>query len=139
MSKVLPQEIKDLQFFAEQFGSPADFEAFLQGIIDTQEGQLSGLIGVSTFDSVTASIVARVKQAAISLVAVELFRRRINRLSGNADADTAAIIAVLQKAKKEYQADADAVIGLLSSPSPDAAMSDGFSSGVTISDPFGVT
>jgi len=139
MSKIEPQNIKDLQFFAEQFGSPADFEAFLQGIIDTQEKQLSGLIGSDTFDSAEIVIADRVKLAATYLVAVELFRRRINRLAGNADEKTAVIIKVLQSSKNEYQADANAVIEILSSPSPESAMSDGFSSGVTISDPFGVT
>lgn len=136
MPKVTPQEIKDLQFFAEQFGSQVDFDAFLQGIIDAQESQLSGLIGAATFDSTTTVIAARVKLAATYLVAVELFRRRINRLSGNADEQTAIIIKTLQTAKKEYQADADAVIVMLSSPAPEAAISDGFSSGVTVSDHY---
>lgn len=137
MSKITPQSLKDLQFFAEQFGNQVDFDTFLQEIINTQESQLSGLIGAATFDSVVPVVAERVKLAATYLSAVELFRRRINRLSGNADEQTAIIIKTLQTAKKEYQADANAVIELLASPAPESSLSEGFSSGVVESSPFG--
>lgn len=134
-SKVTPQDMKDLQFFSEQFGAQVDFDTFLQAIIDRQESLLSGMIGADTFNSETAVVAERVKLAATNLVAVELFRRRINRLAGNADEQTAVIIKVLQTSKNDYQTEADGVISRLAT-SPEESLSDGFSSGVTVSEHY---
>lgn len=136
MSKVAPQDLKDLQFSTEQFGQPADFDTFLQGIIDIQETLLSGRIGSATFDSAEAIVAAQVKNASLSLSAVELFRRRINRLSGNIDANTAILIKTLQTSQKTYQEESnDMIVRLVASPG--VADSSGFSCGVIVSDSFG--
>lgn len=110
MSKLAPQALKDIQFSTEQFGTPADFDAFLQAIIDTQETLLLGRIGSTTFDSEDAVVSTQVKQAALCLSAAELFKRRINRLSGNIDEGTAILIKTLQTSLKSYQDEAGDII-----------------------------
>ncbi len=112
-SKTTPQEMIELQFVEEQFNGVADFEAFLQGIINNQEGLLAGRIGSSTFDSTNPAIVAQVKRASVCVVAAELLQRRINRLSGNVDADTALLIRTLQTAKTDYTKEAEEKISRL--------------------------
>jgi len=129
MSKVTPQNIKDLQFVAEQFGDPADFDAFLQGVINDQESILAGRVGDAVFNSAVSVIASQVKAASVSLVAAELLQRRINRLSGNVDADTGSLIRTLQASRKEYLAEAEEKIArvVTSGSAPDSG---GYSGGV---------
>ncbi len=135
MSKVTPQNMKDLQFVDEQFGTPADFDVFLQGVIDSQESLLTGRVGTTVFNSTDPVIAGQVKAASISMVAAELLQRRINRLSGNIDADTGALIRTLHTARKEYLADAEEKIArvVTCGSAPDSG---GFSGGVWTSDHY---
>jgi len=129
MSKVTPQNIKDLQFVAEQFGDPADFDAFLQGVINDQESILTGRVGNAVFNSAVSIIASQVKAASVGMVAAELLQRRINRLSGNVDADTGSLIRTLQASRKEYLAGAEEKISrvVTSGSAPDSG---GYSGGV---------
>jgi len=135
MSKVTPQNMKDLQFVAEQFGDPADFDAFLQGVINDQESILAGRVGDAVFNSAVPVIASQVKAASVSMAAAELLQRRINRLSGNVDADTGALIRTLQATRKEYLADAEEKIlrVVTSGSAPDSG---GYSGGVCTSDHY---
>jgi hypothetical protein len=107
--------MKDLQFSAEQFGSVFDFDAFLQGIIDEQEALLSDRIGASVL--VAPALQVHIKRAEKCLCAAELFQLRINRLSGNVDAETAVLIGQLKKAKTDYLEEAERIIPKLISGS----------------------
>jgi hypothetical protein len=105
-SKIDPENLIDLQFSAEQFVSD-DFETLLQDVIDAQEAELFTRLGSPIFDSVATAIVTQVKRLSLCLCAAELLQLRINRLSGNIDADSATIISVLQEARKEYLREVD--------------------------------
>jgi hypothetical protein len=107
VSKVTPQNLIDMQFSPEQFNAVMDFTAFLQAIIDNQELLLSGRMGSTVFNSATTAIAEQVKRASLCLSAAELLQLRINRLSGNVDADSAVIIRVLQDARKQYLNEAE--------------------------------
>lgn len=130
-SKITPQKMKDLQFVAEQFNAVLNFDDFLQGVIDNQEAILSSRIGASLFNSSTQAIIDQVKRASLCLCAAELQQLRINRLSGNADADTAMMIRTLQIAQSNYLKEADDKISRLIS-SGASADSGGYAGGVLI-------
>lgn len=108
MAKVLPQDIKDLQFVAEQFNSVVDFDAFVQAVIDEQEALLVDRIGSVAF--ATTGLSVHIKRAEKCLVAAELLQLRINRLSGNIDAETAVLISQLKKNRQDYLDQADRVV-----------------------------
>lgn len=131
-SKITPQNLKDQQFVAEQFGDVADFDAFLQGVIDFQEKLLSGKVGTVLFNSATAAISDQVKQAAINLAASDLTQRRLVRASGNINEDTARIIDAITKIKKGFdEAAAQAVSRILGAGA--SSDSNGYSGGVVVS------
>ena len=104
----LPQDIKDLQFVPEHFNAVLDFDAFLQGIIDEQEALLSDRVGVSVLSN--SSLAIHVKRVEKCLTAAELLQLRINRLSGNVDVESAALISQLKKARQDYQDEAERII-----------------------------
>ena len=132
MSKVTPQDMKDLQFVVEQFNAPVDFDAFLQGVIDFQENLLLGKVGAALFNSATAAISDQVKQAAINLAASDLTQRRLVRASGNINEDTARIIDAITKIKKGFdEAASQASSRILGAGA--SADSSGYSGGVVVS------
>jgi hypothetical protein len=131
MSVVVPQDLKDLGFIAEGFGTPVDFETFLQNVIDEQEALLSDRIGADTFADTT--VANQVKQAAKYLSAAELIQRRINRLTLNLDADTAGVMSQLRRSKLDYLDLADPVITKLVT-SPGATESGGYAGSVNETD-----
>lgn len=112
-SKTTPQNLIDLQFVAEHFNATVSFNTFLQGVIDRQEAALSARLGATTFNSATTAIADQVKNAALSLCAAELLQLRINRLSGNVDADSATLIRALQSSRSEYLNSAEEKISRL--------------------------
>lgn len=136
MSKAVPQDMKDLQFVAEQFNSVTDFDAFLQGVIDGQEALLVGRVGSLIFDSSDIVIAAMVKQASISLSAAELLQRRIVRLSGNVDEGTAVIISTLQKTQNAHNQEAEKNIARLILKGNQADNSSDFAGGSSVSSHF---
>lgn len=107
-TKAIPQDIKDLGFTVEQFGAVADFDGFIQAILDEQEALLSGRAGAAAVSSST--LAAQVKRAEKCLAGAEMLQRRINRLSGNVDADTAILIPQLKKARQDYMDEAERII-----------------------------
>lgn len=111
----IPQDMKDLQFSAEQFGPVIDFDIFLQNIIDEQEALLTDRVGVAVLSN--SALLVHLKRVEKCLCAAELFQLRINRLSGNVDAETAVLIGQLKKAKSDYQDEAEKVIPKLISGS----------------------
>ncbi len=131
-SKITPQNMKDQQFVAEQFGAVTNFDTFLQEVIDTQESLLSGKIGTALFNSSTAEIVSQVKQAAINMTAADLTQRRLVRASANINQDTAAIISALNKIKSGFEEAAAAAISRIIGAGA-SADSGGFSGGVVVS------
>jgi hypothetical protein len=130
-SKITPQNVKDMQFVAEQFNAVLSFDTFLQGVIDNQEAILSGRIGAAVFNSTTQAIIDQVKRASLCLCAAELLQLRMNRLSGNADADTALMIRTLQASQSNYLKEAEEKISRLIS-SGASADSGGYAGGVVI-------
>lgn len=132
MSKASPQDIKNQQFVAEQFNGVTDFDAFLQGAIDTQEGLLLGKIGAALFNSSTAEIANQVKQASINMTASDLTQRRLVRASANINQDTASIISALNKIKTGFEEAAAAAISRITCAGA-SADSSGYSGGVVVS------
>jgi len=124
VSIVVPQDLKDLGFIAEGFGTQYNFDAFLQAIIDDQEALLSARISAATFADITFAV--QVKKSAKNLSAAELIQRRINRLTLNLDADTAGVMSQLRKSRQEYLDEAEPVISRLVT-SPGAVDSGGYS------------
>jgi len=124
-----PQDIKDLQFVAEQFNGVVDFDAFLQGVIDEQEALLSDRVGLSVFSA--SAFATHIKRVEKCLVAAELLQLRINRLSGNVDADTAALMSQLKKARQDYQDEAERIIPRLVAGSVSDGSDVGFGSTVS--------
>jgi hypothetical protein len=107
-TKALPQDIKDMQFVAEEFNTVADFDAFLQGILTEQEALLTDRVGAAT---VANSLFAtHIKRAEKCLAGAELMQLRINRLAGNVDANSAIIITQLKKARTDYQDEVERII-----------------------------
>lgn len=135
-TKATPQDMKDLQFVAEQFNGVTDFDAFLQGVIDGQEALLTGRIGATIYGSSDTVIAAMVKQASISLTAAELLQRRVVRLSGNVDERTVPIIQALRAAQKDHSADAEDNIARLIVKGNQADSADDFAGGATVSSHF---
>lgn len=131
-SKITPQNMKDQQFVAEQFGAVTNFDTFLQGVIDTQEGLLLGKIGATLFDSSTAAVVAQVKQASVNMTGSDLTQRRLVRASANINQETAGIIDALNKIKKGFDEAAAAAISRIIGAGA-SADSGGFSGGVVVS------
>ena len=132
MSKISPQDMKDLQFVAEQFNPVPDFDVFLQGVIDFQEKLLIGKIGGTLFNSSTAVIADQVKQASVNMAAADLTQRRLVRASGNINEDTARIIDALTKIKKGF--DESAVMATSRILGAGASSdSSGYSGGVVVS------
>lgn len=113
MSKLTPAIIKDQQFLPEHFNAVADFDAWLQGVIDTQEALLQVRIGPDRYASIVAAVSAQVQAAALSMVCADLVERRILRVSGNVNEDTATVINSLMKVRKDYLEAADSAIGRL--------------------------
>lgn len=108
-TKTTPQEIIDLGFVCEQFGvASASFTAWLQAVLDEQEALLSDRVTAATV--ATASLLTHVKRAEKCMAGAELMQRRINRISGNVDADSAIIIAQLKKARQDYLDEAERII-----------------------------
>jgi hypothetical protein len=131
-TKASPSSIKDLGFIAEEFGTPPDFDAFLQAVLDEQEALLSDRVGTATVaNSLLATHVVRAEKC---LTAAELLQRRINRLASSIDADTASVMSTLKKARQDYLDESERIILKLAAGS----VTDGadFASGVCVTSHF---
>lgn len=111
MSKITPAQVKEQQFLPEHFNPVVDFDIWLQGVINTQEGLLKIRIG-SLYDSADTAIAPQVQAAALAMVCDDLTQRRILRVSGNVNQDTSSVIRALLEMRKSYQ---DAAASALSS------------------------
>jgi hypothetical protein len=107
-TKATPADIKALQFVPEEFNGVTDFDAFLQGVLDEQEALLTDRVGAATVSN--PALVTHIKRVEKCLTAAELLQMRINRLSGNLDANTAGLISQLKKARQDYQDEAERII-----------------------------
>lgn len=114
-TKATPQDIKDLGFVSEEFGSPPDFTAYIQAILDEQEALLSDRVSAAAIAN--SALATYVKRAEKCLAAAELLQRRVNRLAGNVDTDTASMLSQLKKARQDYLDEADRIIPRLVSGS----------------------
>lgn len=112
MSKLTPAIVKDKQFLPDHFNTVTDFDVWLQGVINTQEALLKIRIG-SLYDSADAAIAPQVLDAALAMVCAELTERRILRVSGSVNVDTAPIINSLMKTLDGYRTAAATAIGRL--------------------------
>jgi hypothetical protein len=108
VTKATPQDIKDLGFVTEEFGSPADFTAYIQAVLDEQEALLSDRVGAAAMS--VSSLATNIKRAEKCLAAAELLQLRINRLAGNVDSDTAGLISQLGKSRQNYLDEAEKII-----------------------------
>ena len=128
-SKTTPQNLIDLQFIAEHFNAVTNFSTFLQSVIDRQEALLSARLGSTVFDSATTAIADQVKNAALCFCAAELLQLRINRLSGNVDTDSVALLRALQATRSDYLKTVEEKVSRLIT-SGAAADSGGYAGGV---------
>lgn len=131
-SKTTPQNLIDLQFVAEHFNPVVNFTAFLQSVIDRQEALLAARLGSSLFDSAVTALADQVKNAALCVCAAELLQLRINRLSGNVDPDSVALLRALQSTRNDYLKTVEEKVSRLVT-SGAAADSSGYSGGVLTS------
>ncbi len=113
MSKITPANIKDKQFLPEHFNSVTDFDAWLQGIIDTQEALLTVRIGSALYGSTDTNITSQVKDAATAMVCADLTERRILRASGSVNQETSSVIKALMDVRKSYLDTASSTIATL--------------------------
>ncbi len=107
MPKNVAQDIKDLGFIREMFGSLcADdnaFDTFIANVISEKALELEGRIGTTVYNDASAPNATYVKLAEKYLCAAELVDRRINIVLGQAvgagqELDTTAI----RKQKQDY-------------------------------------
>lgn len=113
MSKITPAIVKDKQFLPDHFNPVADFDVWLQGIIDTQEALLAVRIGSALYNSADNNITSQVKDAALAMVCADLTERRILRASGNVNQDTSSVIKALMEVRKSYLDTASSTIAAL--------------------------
>jgi hypothetical protein len=114
MSTITPAQVKEKQFLPDHFNPVEDFDAWLQGVINTQEALLKIRIG-SLYDSSDTSIIPQVQAASLAMTCEDLVERRILRLSGNVSEDTTAQINALMKVRESYRQSASSAIERLNS------------------------
>lgn len=136
MAKNIASEIADIGFSKEMFGktAPADFTTFLTAVISSQESLLSGRIGAAAYASVSSPTQEYIKQAAACVVAAELCRRRILRLTQDANNEDGTDAKKLRTSRKEFIAEAEELIVKISAGG--TIDGTGFASGVSISSHF---
>lgn len=132
MSKITPAIVKDQQFLPEHFNPVADFDTWLQSVIDSQEALLVVRIG-SLYDSAETAISTQVKSAALAMICDDLTQRRILRLSGNISEDTSAQISALMKIRDSYRQSAASAIDRLNNSGASADTS-GYAGSTLVSD-----
>lgn len=119
MSKATTLNIEALGFIAQQFGTPADFTAYLTDVLDDVALRVRALVGASGYDAASASgseaeqlNFVRLKNAEMYLSAAELWRRveifeRTRAVKGRSDggAETIGSRALTNAEAMEERAD----------------------------------
>lgn len=103
MSKATPANLQELGFTGEQFGTPGDFDAYLQAVLDDIALEVRGLIGAAVYDAASSGgsdteklDFKRLKAVESYLAAAELWRRiemfeRRDAIRGRSDGGTETI------------------------------------------------
>lgn len=119
MSKATTSNVINLGFDASQFGSPGDFAAYLQDVLDDVALRVRSLVGASTYDAASSSGTdaqqldfMRIKNAEMYLAAGELWRRvemyertSANRGRSDGGAETIGSRALANAETMDKQAD----------------------------------
>lgn len=119
MPKAVIQDLKDFGFTAEQFGTPADFDAYLQAVIDTAAAHAKDRVGATVYDAATSGDVTfgRLRAAETYYAAAELWRRRKQFFDAAAQAVNAEsserLIARYERNAGEAEGVADRAIALI--------------------------
>ncbi len=110
MPKVTVQEVKDAGFRAEQFGTPASFDLYLETIIADAGTWSSDQVGAAVYAATTSGIgLLRLRRAELCFVKAQLWRNRMAFLDGNAQSSLEgnASAANERKTYEQHAADAD--------------------------------
>lgn len=85
MAKATAQHLKDAGFRPEQFGTPADFDAYLAAILTDASTWVSDAVGDAVYAAATTGVtLLRLKRAEICYTKAELWRRRAAFIDSNA-------------------------------------------------------
>lgn len=90
MAKIEIQDVLDVGFRKEQFGTPADFETpetgYLARLIDYAAIWVSGMVGATAYNAAASGSIEelRLARAELCYVKAELWRRRAAFLDANA-------------------------------------------------------
>lgn len=136
MAKNTDEEIADLGFTYQMFGrdSEVDFKKYLDGVLATQSALLSGRIGLSAYESTLVPTKDYVKQAEACVVAAELCRRRILRITTESGSEDGTDAKKLRTSRHEFLAEAETLIAkIVAGVTSDG---EGFASSVNISSHF---
>lgn len=77
MSKAMPNDVSDLGFAAAQFNLPADWDAYIQAVLDDAALEVEHAVGAAVYASATTGLTfKRLKTAEVYFAAAELWRRR---------------------------------------------------------------
>lgn len=131
-AKVTTADLKNLGFSDGSLFNivDANFDAFLQGIIDLIYPQLEGMLSTATYDSATEPVQSQVKRTELCLCASELVQRRINvKMIATAQGDEKINVKPEMEQREQYNAEA---VNLISTLTGDAD----FSFGGTSTDHF---
>ncbi len=136
MAKNTAAEIADIGFSKEMFGktTATDYTNFLTAVIASQESLLSGRIGAAAYASASSPTQEYIKQAAACVVAAELCRRRILRLTQEAKNEDGTDAKKLRSSRKEFIAEAEELIVKINAGG--TIDGTGFASGVNVSSHF---
>lgn len=145
MGKAAAQDLIDAGFRAEQFGTPADFSAYLTAILGDASTWASAAVGTTTYANASGLAELNLKRAEIAFAKAELWRRRAAFIDGNAEsALETANLAYLNR--REYLAQAAAAddeaqryIDLVLAGGDATALGGGVAMGYAESGPFQVT
>lgn len=145
MGKAAAQNLTDAGFRAEQFGTPADFAAYVGAILADASTWASAAVGTTTYANATGLAELNLKRAEIAFAKAELWRRRAAFIDANAESSLeTANVAYLNR--REYLAHATAAddeaqryIDLVLSGGDVTALGGGVAMGYAETGPFAVT
>ncbi len=145
MGKAAAQDLIDAGFRAEQYGTPADFSAYVTAILVDASTWASAAVGTTTYANAAGLSLLNLKRAEIAFAKAELWRRRAAFIDANAEsALETANLAYLNR--REYLAQATAAddeaqryIDLVLSGGDALATVGGIAMGYAETGPFPVT
>lgn len=86
MAKAVIQDVVDIGFRAEQFGTPADFAApggYVERVLDDAATWAEGEVGAAAYAAATGLGALRLKKAELCFVRAELWSRRAGFIDSN--------------------------------------------------------